>query len=223
MKIAQIFANAARNAQPAQGGIELMLRGSVGGRWDFSTRKMPTFFLLLQLTSWKTEMKCRDRKRVMNGLMPCDSTKSSLLAVMLLICLNLSHCNVAPTWERRIGCNCCLWGAAGSSQPPDMRAVFTGAGGRRSPSWIWCLLPSPRNWCETSSQLRGTTPDRPALIPHLPASACPQFWLKVVVPDECDEAGQSVLVSSIGHHPSSWVMSAPWPLQRNGHQALQRG
>lgn len=43
MKIAQIFANAARNAQPAQGGIELMLRGSVGGRWDFSTRKSQRF------------------------------------------------------------------------------------------------------------------------------------------------------------------------------------
>lgn len=103
---------------------------------------MPTFFLLLPslILENKEMKKCRDRKRVMNGLMPCDSTKSSLLAVMLLICLNLSHCNVAPTWERRIGCNCCLWGAAGSSQPPDMRAVSTGAGGRRSPSCLDLLL-----------------------------------------------------------------------------------
>lgn len=65
--------------------------------------------------------------------------------------------------------------------------------------------------------------DRVTLILRLPVSACPQFWLKVVFPDERDEAAPTVLVSSIEHHPSSWEMSARWPLQRNGHQALQRG
>lgn len=144
MNIAQIFANAARNAQPARGGGHLT--DAQGFSWweirFLFYQKMPTFFLLLpsHILENREMRKCRDRKRVMNGLMPSDSTKSSLLAVMLLICLNLSHRNVAPTWERRIGCNCCLWGAAGSSQPPDMRAVFTGAGGRPSPSCLDLVL-----------------------------------------------------------------------------------
>lgn len=167
----------------------------------------------------KEMKKCRDRK----SLMPCDSTKSSLLAATLLICLNLSYCNVALTCERRIGCNCCLWGAAGSSQHPHMRAVFTGAGGHWSQSCLDLVLVTlSKKLTRDEFWAMSDDADRPALIPHLPASACPQFWLKVVVPAERDETALCVLVSSIGHHLSSWGMSARWPLQLNGHQASAR-
>lgn len=165
-------------------GIESPVRGSVGWGLDFSLFPKKRH-LFLVLFFYRTSHKERERKRVMNSLVPCDSIKSRLLAVRLLICPNLSHCNTALTWmpDRE---ELAVIGAFEEQLAPrrqtDKRDVFAGAGGRpRPPTCLELELVSlSKKPMRGEFRAKKGRHRRSILCP--PAPACPQLWLKVVYP-----------------------------------------